>query len=88
MLKHSIVIPIYFHTDESRTHELISGDDIPAEKFEIRDTKFYNIDVVTEERDPVTGALEARVYVSGNSFCSPLSVEEVNKRIFEALAKN
>ncbi len=87
MLKNSIIIPIYFQTDESRSYELINSGEVPSEYYKIKDTTFYSIDVVTEEEDSVTGKKESRIYTSGNSFCSPLSESEVNELIFKAISK-
>lgn len=76
-------IPVFWHTEESAQKEEL-GIDTPITDADIRYVTFYTIDSVTDYVDSDTFKC-TQFYCHGILYVTPLSREELEKRIDEQL---
>lgn len=72
-----IRIPIIYHTPESLTLEGLGIESNDLSSLDVRDGIFFNIDAVV----PRTTDDRTSIYSGGDSFISPLTIDEVLKLI-------
>lgn len=72
------VIPVFYHTEESRQAKEL-GMDYTIEDCKVKEVTFYTIDLVSYFEEE--GRIFGEIHSSGLEFSSPLTPEEINKLI-------